>query len=97
MAINVEFRDERGSAILVLDGVYLTPAHLPDYDDLRYPYLRLIDPYGDTVFSAYQMTAVVPELEAWAAERPSAEIQAVSAVARRCADEVHTYLVFVGD
>ena len=97
MPINVELRNENCKAIHVLDGVYLTATHVPDYDDTRYPYLRLIDPYGDTIFSSYQMAAVLPELESLLDERPSAEIDAVLALARRCADEVHTYLALVGD
>jgi hypothetical protein len=97
MPINVELRNENGKAIYVLDGVYLTSAHVPHYSDIRYPYLRLIDPYGDTVFSRYQMVAVVPELETLVNELSSPEIEAVLALARRCADEVHTYITFVGD
>jgi hypothetical protein len=97
MPINVELRNENCKAIYVLEGVYLTSEHVPDYDDSRYPYLRLIDPYGDTIFSGYQMVAVVPELETLMNERRSPEIEAVLALARRCADEVHTYLAFLGD
>jgi hypothetical protein len=96
MPINVELRNERCEAVQVLDGVYLTSEHLPAYDDDRYPYLRSIDPYSDTIFSRYQMVEVMPELEALTSERPSPEIDAVLAVARRCAGEPHTYLAFVG-
>jgi hypothetical protein len=97
MPINVELRNENCEAIHVLEGVYLTSMHVPDYDDSRYPYLRLIDPYGDTIFSRYQMVAVLPELETLLRERRLPEIEAVLALARRCADEVHTYLAFLGD
>ena len=97
MPINVELRNEHCAAIHVLDGVYLTSRHVPDYNDSRYPYLRLIDPYGDTIFSHYQMVAVLPELETLLGERRLPEIEAVLALARRCAGEVHTYLAFVGD
>jgi hypothetical protein len=97
MAINVELRSELCKPIQVLEGVYLTSKHLPDYDDDRYPYLRLVDAYGTTTFGQHQMVAVLPELEAVAIERPSPEIEAVLALARKCADGVHTYLTFVGD
>jgi hypothetical protein len=97
MPINVELRDEHCKTIDVLEGVYLTSMHLPDYNDSRYPYLRLIDPYGDTIFSRYQMVAVLPELETILGERRLPEIEAVLTFAGRCANEIHTYLAFVGD
>lgn len=96
MAINVEIRYEGCETDVVLDGVYLTAAHLPEYDDARFPYLRFIDPYGDTVFGSYQMVAVIPELEALLTERPSPEIEAVLAAARQCAGRGR-YLWFLGD
>jgi hypothetical protein len=57
----------------------------------------LVDPYGDTTFGGYQMVAVIPELEAILRERPSPEIEAVLAQARRCADQPGLYLTFLGD
>lgn len=97
MPINVELRNENCKPIQALEGVYLTSMHVPDYNDSRYPYLRLIDPYGETIFSRYQMVAVLPELETLLVERRLPEIEAVLALARRCAGEVHTYLAFLGD
>jgi hypothetical protein len=97
MPINVELRNEHCNAIAALEGVYLTSAHLPTYDDSSYPYLRLIDPYGDTIFSRYQMVVGLPELEALQRQRHSPELEAVISLARRCANEVHTYLAFIGD
>jgi hypothetical protein len=96
MPINVELRYEDCETAAVLEGVYLTAAHLPEYDDSRFPFLRLIDPNGDTTFGSYQMAAVIPELETLLAERPSPEIEAVLAAARRCANR-RLYLTFVGD
>jgi hypothetical protein len=57
----------------------------------------LIDPYGDTIFSRYQMVVGLPELEALQRQRHSPELEAVISLARRCANEVHTYLAFIGD
>jgi hypothetical protein len=96
MPINVELRHEDCELDVVLDGVLLTEVQLPAYDDARFPYLRLIDPYGDTVFGSYQMVAVIPELEALLAERPSAEIAAVLSAARQCVGR-RLYLWFIGD
>jgi hypothetical protein len=93
--MDVSLRNERGEVIE--SGGTVEAAHLPDYCDPRYPYLGLIDPYGDTMFGSYQMVALVPELERWSVERPSHEASLILDLARRCAKEVHVYLWFVGD
>ena len=93
MGINFELRDEQGD--VVEPGGILEVAQLPAYRDARYPYLGLIDPYGDTMFGRYQMVAVLPELERWSAERPSREASLVVDLARKCT--VHLYLWFIGD
>jgi hypothetical protein len=36
MPISVELRHEDGELYAALDGVFLTTAHLPNYDDARY-------------------------------------------------------------
>jgi len=98
MAIGVQLRDEHGRPIEVLavDQFALENA-LPVFDNEAYPYLRLIDPYGDTTFGRYQMAAVLPELERRLAEVPSKELEQVIGLAQTCAANPHTYLVFVGD
>lgn len=77
-------------------GAALTSV-LPAYDDLDFPFLRLIDPYGDTVFSGYQMAAVIPELEALAARTPSPALGSLLEMAHECQSSVHMYLAFIGD
>jgi hypothetical protein len=96
MPINVQIRYEDCVTEAVLEGVYLTADQLPAYNDSRYPFLRLIDPYGTTTYGRYQLVAVIPELEALLREGPSSEIEAVLAAARRCADR-YLYLTFLGD
>jgi hypothetical protein len=96
VAIRVELRDETGNTLHRLDG-YLEASDLPEYNDGSYAYLRLVDPNGDTVFSRYQMVAVMPELVRWAGDRESPTLTEVLDLARRCEREVHTYLVFIGD
>jgi len=69
--------------------------------DTSYNLLCYIDPYGDTVFNRLQMdvflaewerirrTAQTPEqVEAWASVRE---------LARKCGEEPHFYLRFIGD
>jgi hypothetical protein len=64
------------------------------------PTLRFIDASGDTVFNRLQIPHLIREIEI-ARESLSDETAArfaedVLALARRCRDEVHTYLKFSG-
>lgn len=97
MAYWVELRDEARQPIA--PGIVLPPAALPEFDNERYPCLRLIDPYSTTVFNRLQMAAVLPELERWAQQTwqwPS-ELNSVVELARLCSVEIHRFLYFVGD
>jgi hypothetical protein len=69
---------------------------LPPLAALEYPLLRLVDPYGDTYFSSYQMAGVIPELERLALEKTSGVLLEVLELARLCSTR-RSYLVFVGD
>jgi hypothetical protein len=98
MTAAVELRDEEGRVLdrLVGEGDELARAFpAPDVD--RFPYLRYVDPYGDTYFSRVQMTAVVPELERLVSESGSSIVAKVLELAHRCRGTPHTHLVFVGD
>lgn len=103
MGFNVELQDELGGR---LDGVDdprgLLNKLLPepgDRDD--YPFLRSIDNYGDTTFNHLQMPRFLKEWAAISVKATNADqeaiVSAVEALARRCRDEVHTYLKFIGD
>jgi hypothetical protein len=104
MGFNVELQDELGGRI---DGVDdprgLLDKLLPepgDGDD--YPFLRSLDPYGDTTFNHLQMARFLSEwamIEAKATtnDEQAVLVSAVASMARRCRDEVHTYLKFIGD
>jgi hypothetical protein len=105
MAISVQLRDESGWPLRDDRGI-LIPAMtegfefaraLPEYDDLSFPYLRLVDPYGDTVFSRYQMVVVIPELKRLAESSSSRQVDRVLEMARLCQATIHSYLVFIGD
>jgi len=56
----------------------------------------LIDPYGATMFSYYQMAGVLPELERWAAEHPTPHLDRLLELARRC-NSADKSLWFIGD
>ncbi len=63
--------------------------------------LRFIDPYGNTIFNRQQMETFIAELEAVdnsvAREDQKALLHRVGDLARRCAKEVHVYMIFRGD
>ena len=69
---------------------------MPGFDDERYPLLRYVGPYGDTAFSSYQMTRVIPELLRLHESSPDAVLADVLHLAEKCRDR-QGYLVFVGD
>jgi hypothetical protein len=75
---------------------YVPELDLP-VDDGRYPYLRLIDPYDETVFSSHQCQVVEAEFERLAAERRDPEYSAALDLVRRCASNAGSSLWFVGD
>lgn len=97
MPINVCLRTESGHVVSVPGNAFLESQDVPEVTDQSFPYLRLLDPYGDTVFSRWQMVAVLPELERLALAHPSERMDAILGLARICARDIHTYLVFKGD
>ncbi len=63
--------------------------------------LRFIDEYGDATFNQYQLPVLVQELESIlpkskdSAARES--LESLIAFVRKCENNVHTYVKFVGD
>ena len=103
MGFNVELQDELGGRI---DGVDdprgLLDRLLPEPNNRDdYPFLRSLDAYGDTAFNRLQMPRFLKEWASISLKTTTADeqaiVSAVEALARRCRDEVHTYLKFVGD
>jgi hypothetical protein len=70
---------------------------LPDFDDLSYPLLRLVDPYGDTYFSSYQMAGLLPEISRLQEQRADDALAQLARLAEHCRDRVHSFLTFLGD
>lgn len=70
---------------------------LPAFDDQRYPLLRLVDPYGDTIFSSYQMVGLLAELQARLTETGDSSLAVAIAAGERCQAKSRTWLVFIGD
>lgn len=70
---------------------------LPEFNDQRYPLLRLVDPDGETIFSSYQMVGLLAELESRLAETGDSSIAEAIVAAKRCKAKPRTWLVFNGD
>ncbi len=102
MGFNIELQDELGGRIAGIDDPRCTlDKLLPEVGDDHYPMLGSIDPYGDTTFNHLQMPRFLKEWAVVLQKAGTAEerslVSAVESLARRCRDEVHTYLKFIGD
>ena len=96
--IGLVLRGERCDEIRRVSASVELARTLAEADDPEFPYLSLVDPYGDTVFSGYQLrNAVLSEIETLAARKPSGSMRVLLEMAKEAASDVHTYLVFVGD
>lgn len=73
---------------------YVPEVDLP-VDDELYPYLRLIDPYDETVFSAHQCQVIESDLARLAANEPDPKFAQVLDLVRRCT--VSESIWFIGD
>ena len=102
MGICIALTNEDGENLeAVTDDKNCLHKLLPSHDDDSNPMLASIDWYGDTVFNATQMKRFLSE---WGRLKQRAigseERQLANRVedlARRCQEEVHLYLKFVGD
>jgi hypothetical protein len=69
--------------------------------DPRFPVLRYIDPYGNTIFNGEQMYPLVEELDRLAEEFSTVEendlLSQVRELAVYCRDHPHIFLRFIGD
>jgi hypothetical protein len=69
--------------------------------DSRFICLGCIDPYGDTIFNRLQMKPLLKEIDLVSATAQSPEdkdaIARVERMAKRCQEDVHLYLRFIGD
>jgi hypothetical protein len=102
MGLGIALQDESGAELESLaDPRNYLGKLLPEHGDPTHPMLASIDFYGDTVFNRMQMDRFLAE---WAdvsaranAPEEKALVSAVEGLARRCQDEVHLYLKFIGD
>ena len=98
LVIAVRLQDEGGKPESAADVWLSVPVPT---GDTSYNLLCYIDPYGDTVFNRLQMDVFLLEWERLRAmARTPEQLEAWSGVrdlARKCNDDVHLYLRFIGD
>jgi hypothetical protein len=102
MGLGIELQDEMGCKIdAVYDATNLLGKLLPRIGNPSYPMLSSIDPYADTTFNGLQMSRFLPEwAEVFAKAETSEEkelVARIQAFAKRCRDDSHLYLKFIGD
>jgi hypothetical protein len=103
MPLRVRLQDENGEVLDVAGdsgvgekGFWLATARRENY-----LLTTFIDLYGQTVFNRLQMPALIEEFQRLRADVPSEaardSLTRIIELAERCQNEVHLYLVFVGD
>jgi hypothetical protein len=69
--------------------------------DARFPVLRYVDPYSNTIFNGAQMYPLIEELDQLIKDAASEEDKSILAgvpeLAVDCSDRPQTYLRFIGD
>jgi hypothetical protein len=102
MGLCIALTNEAGENIeFVSDDKNILHKLLPPNDDESNPMLASIDWYGDTVFNSVQMRRFLLEWSRLKQQVCGIEQQqlagVVESLARRCQEEVHLYLKFIGD
>lgn len=102
MGISIILEDERCERLDSLeDPKNMLYRVFPSADDHSYLLLRFIDWYGNAVFNHLQMDTLVEEIERVKSNTRDAEtiaiLDRVRDFARRCKEEPHVYLKFLGD
>jgi len=89
--------DEHGDAIQTLPQTL----DYDEFDELNLPAFTLfhyINPYGDTVFNCLQIDDLVKDLEQFKRiSNQKSVIEEIISLAKKCKNEVHTYIRFYGD
>ena len=102
MGLTIQLEAEGGRVLdTIEDPKNVLRGVLPGPDAEEFPYVRYVDPYGDTIFNRLQMSLFLREWDMLARRASSAEAEAlvgkVRRLAERCAREEHCYLRFIGD
>jgi hypothetical protein len=98
LVIAVRLQDEKGKPVCAADVWLSVPVPT---GDTSYNLLCYIDPYGDTVFNRLQMDVFLLEWDRLRTMAGTPEHLAawtgVRDLARKCNEDEHLYLKFIGD
>ncbi|MEJ7914240.1 MAG: hypothetical protein WKF70_13855 [Chitinophagaceae bacterium] len=94
MGWTVILEDARKEVITSLDREF----HIAFGDNLKHSKLLCyLDPYGDTFFNRLQIDDLIEDLRNLEKLETNTLIDDICALAVRCKEEIHSYLVFYGD
>ncbi|HTZ89203.1 MAG TPA: hypothetical protein VMA71_02620 [Alloacidobacterium sp.] len=100
LCIALQF-DSGEQTFLMSDERNLLGRILETLNEQEFPTLTSIDLYGDTTFNRLQVRRLLNELDVllnqtWTANEQSL-LQAVRAIGKKSQEDVHQYVVFIGD
>jgi hypothetical protein len=97
--ITVQIQSELGE--VVAGPIFWECPPLPGVNDGRFPCLRFVDPYGDTIFNQLQIPIVLQDLRLLAAtaleQDQVSQIRNVEELIEPYAQNAHFYLKLIGD
>lgn len=94
MTFSISLEDETRNALETLNS---TLAIESATDLTSFKLLQYLDPYGDTIFNHNQIDDLVIDLIMLDELAAVTGISQIISLAKRCKDEIHTYLCFNGD
>jgi hypothetical protein len=102
MGLCIALQSESGEQTLMMaDERNLLGRMLEKLDAQEFPMLSSIDIYGDTIFNRLQVSRLLTELDILLKRNLTADeqllLQAVSDIGKKAQEDVHQYIVFIGD
>jgi hypothetical protein len=101
VGITVALQTIHGKELGLVSRTYGVLDRVLPIGDPRFPMLRYIDPYGNTIFNGEQMYPLLEEINRLAEEVSSEEgkglLAQIRELAIHCRDHPHEFLRFIGD
>jgi len=101
VGIKVTLQTIHGKDLGLVSNTYGVLDRVLPIGDPRFPMMRYIDPYGNTIFNGQQMYPLLEELDRLAEEVSSEEgkglLAQIRELAIHCRDHPHKFLRFIGD
>lgn len=94
MTFSISLEDEARNVIETLSSALAIESAT---DLTSFKLLRYLDPYGDTVFNHNQIDDLITDLKKLDELAIVTDISQIISLAKKCKNEIHTYLCFNGD